>query len=275
MNVIIADRREKSGKTTLAVNLSAVLAEAGSNVLLVDADPDGRLDTLHSLSETGKVLDRQGLQMLRYTSLDRLQVVTGTGRRLAFTGLPTNHAQPEPLLPPDLASAYDWVIFDTSTAHQAITAHVTGLSDRILAPLQVESAFFRSVPETLKFFLAEQQVHADLKFEGFVRQYLTPSHLTDSSAQSDAEATLTAIRREFPQVCLEVEIPFDDALASASDQAPAIINAHDIHRAFSSLAQELTTRLDGPSAPLPQASPSQAPAPTEELPAPETRQRRS
>ncbi len=273
MNVVIADCHEKSGKTTLALNLSAALAEAGSNVLLVDADPGGRLDTLHSLSETGKILDRQGLQMLRYTSIDRLQVVTGMGRRLALSGLPEDRSQANPILPPDLASAYDWVIFDTSISDRSITRYIVGLGDRILTPLQVEPDAFGRVPETLKFFLAEQTQRSDLKFEGFVRQPLSPIHGMDSDTQADAEATLTVMRREFPNVCLDVEIPFDDTVAMDVEQELAVISTPDIQAAFSALAQELTTRVDGHLAPSPQERASQDLAPTRK--AQETNQRRS
>ncbi len=250
------------------------MAEAGSNVLLVDADPDGCLDTLTGLSETGKILDRQGLQMLRYTSIDRLQVVTGMGRRLAFAGAADTNSQTETLIPPDLASAYDWVIFGTNISNREIAARVVGASDRILAPLQVESASFRSVPETLKFFLEEQQMHSALKFEGFVRQCLRPSAPTDHG-ETDADATLTAIRREFPQVCLEVEIPFDDALTQNPDLEPAVISTPDVHQAFSAHVHELTTRIDGPVAPVPQPTPSQDVTTTEEPPPTATRPRRS
>ncbi|WP_089721445.1 ParA family protein [Candidatus Entotheonella palauensis] len=253
MNVVIADCREKSGKTTLALHLSVALAEAGSNVLLADADPEGSLDTLQSLSETGKILDRQGLQMLRYTSIDRLQVVTGLGRRLAFAGLPDDPSQRESCLPPDLASAYDWVIFDTSCANRSITAYIVGLSDRILAPLQVEPESFRSVPETLNFFLAEQQTRSALKFEGFVHQRLRPIDTLDSDAQAEAEATLTAICREFPKICLDVEIPFDDTLNTDAAQEPMVISTPGIQAAFSALAQEFTARVDGGT--RPQATP--------------------
>ncbi len=224
------------------------------------------IDTLDSLSETGKILDRQGLQMLRYTAIDRLQVVTGMGRRLAFSGLPQNNSQREPLLPPDLASAYDWVIFDTSGSHPSITAHVVGSSDRILAPLQIETASFRHVPETLKFFLAEQKTQSELKFEGFVRQCLNPAQTIGSGAQADAEATLTAIRREFPKVCLDVEIPFDDALNDEANKEPEVISTPHMQQAFSALAQELTTRIEGPAASTRQAVPAPLPTPTEEPP---------
>ncbi len=39
MIISIVNEKGRSGKTTLAVNLAARLAEDGDNVLLVDADP--------------------------------------------------------------------------------------------------------------------------------------------------------------------------------------------------------------------------------------------
>ncbi len=274
MNVVIADCCEKSGKTTLALNLSAALAQSGSNVLLVDADPDGQLDALPSLSETGKILDRQGLQMLRYTSMDRLQVVTGMGRRLAFQGLPEDDATPDIALPPDLTSTYDWVIFDTSMSHRSIASYVVGLSDRILAPIQMEPESLRHVPDALRFFLESKAARSDLKFEGFVRQRINPSDGANNGSQSDVEATLTAIRREFPKVCLDVEIPFDDTLAASSSPEPAMANTPEIQSAFSNLAQELTMRVDGHAKTAPKLAQAQMPTPASES-EPDTTQPRS
>lgn len=107
-----------------------------------------------------------------------------------------------------------------------------------------------------------------------MRQCLRPSAPTDHG-ETDADATLTAIRREFPQVCLEVEIPFDDAFTQNPDLEPAVISTPDVHQAFSVLAHELTTRIDGPVAPVPQPIPSQDVTTTEEPPPTATRPRRS
>ncbi len=194
MKVAIADLYAQSGKTTLALNLGAALAKRGASVLVVDVDPRGQLDGLEGLSDSGTVLDRRSIQMLRATSLQGLQVVTGTGRWLTQASTP----------PSDLGTLqawfpkFDWVLFDTSAQNRPAMEYSIGLSDYVLSPLPMEAEAFRHTPDFLRLLTTAQVAQPTLIFGGFVPYHRQPA--IAAGEQATARETLTVMSHEFPQV---------------------------------------------------------------------------
>lgn len=233
IQIAIADNRSKSGKTTLALHLGAALAQNGARVLLVDADPNGQLDTLADLAASGTVLDRQGVRMLRSTPLSGLQVVTGMGRWIMQEG----RLFPELGQLGELFPTVDYVLFDTGTQHREALDYVMRLSQRVLAPLPVEVDALRCLPETLRLLVAERQSRPALSFAGFVCSHLhEPS--TEATTKATVRTTLEVMQHEFPRVCLRTEIPFEPTL---SWRLP--LPASPAQAAFVELAHEVAGRL--------------------------------
>ena len=255
MNVAITDCNSKSGKTTLALNLSVALAECGSQVLLVDADPDGQLDALDGLSESGTLLDRQGLRILRSTAVKGFQIVTGVGRWFMHSG--TSTSEPDRLA--ELFPKFDWVLFDTGAQHRSAMEYAVHLSDRVLTPLQIEPQAFRRIPDVLRLLAVEHEARSAFTFGGFVRSQVRGDATDTNGAYTAAQETLAAMSHEFPQVCLKTEIPFDTGLgAQAANDGPSITLSPPTRAAFVTLANELADRFAIPFPALPQDSQSVA-----------------
>ena len=260
MNVAITDCNSKSGKTTLALNLGVALAERGSQVLLVDVDPDGQLDTLDNLSESGTLLDRQGLRILRSTAVKGFQIVTGVGRWFIHSGTST----PEPDRLTELFPNFDWVLFDTGAQHRSAVEYAVHLSDRVLTPLQIEPQAFQRIPDVLRLLATEHEARSAFTFGGFVRSQVRGPATDANGAYSAAQETLTTLSREFPQVCLKTEIPFDSTLgARIADEGPSITLAAPTRAAFATLADELADRFE---IPFPTPAPASPPTASRKIP---------
>jgi succinoglycan biosynthesis transport protein ExoP len=130
------------GKSTVAVNFASVLAQAGSRVLLVDADL--RHPTLHTVFERRK---KPGLSDLVILNSSPDQAIFATGLDGLFC-LPCGTIPPSPAdlltlnatraLFKRLASAYDYVVIDTPPALVAADTPIIGtLADTSIMVVRV------------------------------------------------------------------------------------------------------------------------------------------
>ena len=161
MTRILAIANQKGGvaKTTTVASLGAALAERGQKVLLVDLDPQACLTfslgldpdsldmSLHDvlLGRIGAGLairpTEDGMDLLPATidlAGTEAQLLTKTGRehtlRLALA---------------EIASNYDYVVFDCSPSLGVLTINALTAADDVIIPLQCETLSHRGVGQLL------------------------------------------------------------------------------------------------------------------------------
>lgn len=124
------------GKTTAAVNLSAIAARNGARVLLVDLDPQGAASYL--LRVTGSHTESPADGRARGTDLDRLDVLPAPPGWIV-AGDPRDASLPDPRwLRGTLDAIGDWydeVILDCPPGLTDLTDGVLTLADTVAVPL--------------------------------------------------------------------------------------------------------------------------------------------
>jgi chromosome partitioning protein len=119
--VSIVNQKGGAGKTTIAINLAAALAETGARVLLTDADPQGTATDWSAMRDEAPPF----------------MVV----------------ALPEPILHrdvPRLAADYDFVVIDGPPRNYEVTRSAIAAADLVLIPVQPSGADFWASRETVK-----------------------------------------------------------------------------------------------------------------------------
>lgn len=117
----IVNQKGGAGKTTTAINLAAALAENGSRVLLIDADPQ------HTATDWSAMRDKAPPFMVI--------------------------ALPEPVLHrdvPKLAADYDFVVIDGPPRNYEVTRSAIAAADLVVIPVQPSGADFWASRETVK-----------------------------------------------------------------------------------------------------------------------------
>lgn len=182
MGRIIAITNQKGGvgKTTTAINLSACLAEAGQNVLLVDFDPQGNATsglgiergelerTIYDvLSENVSVKD--SLIKNIQSNLDLLPSdMNLAGAEIEFQEVEDKEKLLQGYLN-QVREEYDFILIDCPPSLNILTINAMTAADTVLVPIQCEYYALEGLNQVLKTVdLVKRKLNPQLELEGVV-----------------------------------------------------------------------------------------------------------
>ncbi len=182
MGRIIAITNQKGGvgKTTTAINLSACLAEAGQQVLLVDFDPQGN-------ASSGLGIERGDLEKTVYDVLseeasieeslvkniqDHLDLLPSdmnlAGAEIEFQEVEDNEKLLQNCLS-KIQQNYDFIIIDCPPSLNILTINAMTAADTVLVPIQCEYYALEGLNQVLKTVdLVKRKLNPQLDLEGVV-----------------------------------------------------------------------------------------------------------
>ncbi|MCR5453350.1 MAG: AAA family ATPase [Lachnospiraceae bacterium] len=179
--IAIANQKGGVGKTTTAINLSACLAEAGKNVLVIDMDPQGN-------TTSGFGIDKDQVENTVYELvLDECSIKESI---VEVEGLPTLKIIPSSV---DLAGAeiellgknereyilknfvdyisddFDYIMIDCPPSLNMLTINALTTADSVLVPIQCEYYALEGISQLMHTIdLVQERLNDKLKINGVV-----------------------------------------------------------------------------------------------------------
>jgi chromosome partitioning protein len=246
-SIAVANQKGGVGKTTTAVNLAAIIANWGSRVLLVDADPQGNATSgvgiqrgsfwrglYHSI-----VLDEPISAISLPTMIETLQVVPSNkdlaGAEIELVDVERREFKLKNALA-SVEANYDYIIVDCPPSLGLLTLNALTAVKSLLVPIQCEYYALEGVTELFDTLARIRRLHnPGLMIEGLL--------LTMYDVRSNLSAAVAADLRDFYGLqVFQTVIPRNVKLAEAPSYGKPIIN-YDAHskgaEAYSQLAREI------------------------------------
>jgi chromosome partitioning protein len=172
----IANQKGGVGKTTTAVNIAAALALHGSNVLVIDLDPQGNastaLDVDHRVGTPSVynvlIEDRPLAEIIRpVEGLPRLQCVPATidlaGAEIELVPLVARESRLARAIAACDVSGLDYIIIDCPPSLGLLTVNSLVAASEVLIPIQCEYYALEGLEQLLRTVeLVEGHLNADL-----------------------------------------------------------------------------------------------------------------
>jgi chromosome partitioning protein len=248
--IAVANQKGGVGKTTTAVNLSAVIANSGFRVLLIDSDPQGnatsgigiqkgsfRRNLYHAL-----VLDQPLSDLILKTQIDSLFVVPANkdlaGAEIELVEIERRESRLKQALA-SVESDFDYFIIDCPPSLGLLTLNALTAAKSLLVPIQCEYYALEGVTELFDTLARIRRLHnPGLTIEGLL--------LTMYDERTNLSAAVAADLRDFyGQQVFQCVIPRNVRLAEAPSYGKPIIS-YDPHskgaEAYSQLAREIISR---------------------------------
>ena len=179
--IALANQKGGVGKTTTTINLGAALAELGSQVLLVDMDPQGALSV--GLGLNPLALERTVYNLLMEPKADAGQTIERT-KQERLDLLPSNIdlAAAEVLLVGEVAreqalsrvlrslrKRYDYVLVDCPPSLGLLTVNALTAADGVLIPLECEYFALRGMALLMDTIdKVQERLNPDLEIVGIL-----------------------------------------------------------------------------------------------------------
>jgi chromosome partitioning protein len=245
----LSNQKGGVGKTTTAVNLGACLAETGSQVLLVDLDPQGN-------ATTGTGLDRSEIKLGTYeilggtaaeeaiepTPIDGLSVLPSTidlaGAEVELVSAFARETKLRHGLEP-LRDRFDYILIDSPPSLGLLTVNALAACDEVIIPIQCEYYALEGLGQLMRTLdLVRDGLNAALDVGGVV--------MTMFDARTKlSEQVVNEVRKHFGDTVFETIIPRSVRLSEAPGYGKPII-AYDSSsraaRAYRDLASEVRAR---------------------------------
>lgn len=227
--VVIANQKGGVGKTTTAVNLSASLALADQDILVVDTDPQGNLSSGLGINRNEVSKGLYDVYIGRYTleeainetSIPHLHIVPSTIDLLAVEVELVNKNDREKTLLNALSGVkdrYRYIFIDCPPSLGLLTLNGLVAADSIIVPVQCEYYSLEGLSlltRTLK--LVRSSFNPDLEIEGILLTMFDPRN---SLSHQVAEE----VKKYFGEKVYRTLIPRNVTLGEApSHGKPAIL----------------------------------------------------
>lgn len=248
MAKIIAVTNQKGGvgKTTTAVNLSALIAEAGKRVLIVDIDPQGNATSGLGQGDTdsntvyevllGDVEAKEAIVPTGYGTLELMPTsIELAGAEIELVSV----ADRETLLKRALESLkpnYDYIFIDCPPSLSLLTLNALTAADSVLIPIQCEYYALEGVGQLVNTVkLMKMKLNPALKIEGIL--------LTMFDARTNLCAQVAQeVRNHFRDEAFDTMIPRNVRLSEAPSYGVPI-HLYDSRCAGAQAYRELAAEL--------------------------------
>lgn len=180
MGKIIAIINQKGGvgKTTTAVNLSAMLAEMGQRVLVVDLDPQGNTTSGLGMAAgdksvyemlLGRVTLRECAEATPWKNLSLAGAdIRLAGAELDLVGMEQREYRLRTALKAESAS-YDFIFIDCPPSLGLLTVNALAAADRVMIPIQCEYYALEGVTSLMNTISrVKRSINPRLDIEGVV-----------------------------------------------------------------------------------------------------------
>ncbi len=249
IKIAITNLKSGSGKTALALNLAAVLATTGKQVLLVEGDPEGAYDDMMGLSDSGLVLDRKATQIMRSSPVSGLSVLCGFGRSVINPD--SGHSEDKFQR---IAKEHDYVIFDCPSVDGDAHREILRLTEHVLVPLQYDAESYDRLLDTLRVLTEVKKENKRLNLLGFPLTMIPSENVAmgesiitgDTAFSPTAKNTFSAIVKQYSGLEFRVTVPMDRTIAASREEllpvitkAPSSMAATMFHR----LAEDVESRF--------------------------------
>jgi chromosome partitioning protein len=245
----IANQKGGVGKTTTAVNLSACIAEAGYDSLLIDIDPQcnatvgvgldkNLVPSVYELLSSEATIE----QVVVKSSIEHLWVAPASpdlaGANVELPRIPGSETRLKDALT-GVRERYAFTLLDCPPSLGPLTVNALVAADRVLVPVQAEYFALEGLAGLLDTLgLIQSRLNPRLTIAGI---FITMSDPRTRLAQ-DVEQE---VRGHFPELVFETVIPRNVRIGEAPSYGKPVIH-HDPHSAgataYFELAKEVAAR---------------------------------
>jgi len=217
--ITIASNKGGVGKTTTALNLGYSLSRLGNEVLLLDGDLQGGIESstnLKKVTSQGLIACLRGqatlADLVRYTRTQSMAVV-GLGVTGADDVFVLEQAAATGRLGTmitELSRAFDYVLIDVPAGFGGTVQTYLQVSDGVLLVLNCRSLTVKTLPPFLKVLKGIQERNPSLRLEGVLLTMINRKSIRDINMMSELRKMLPA------EVMLRSTIPANDLFERAS-----------------------------------------------------------